>query len=49
MRERDRDRDVFSLEGYKPEVTLTYKNSKGEVLDPKEAFRIHSHVFHGKG
>lgn len=34
---------------YKPDVKLEYVDEKGRTLTPKEAFRVLSHKFHGKG
>jgi len=36
-------------EGYKPEVKLEYVDDGGRTMTPKEAFRMLSHRFHGKG
>ena len=36
-------------EGYKPEVKLEYVDDAGRTMTPKEAFRMLSHRFHGKG
>lgn len=35
--------------GYKPDVKLEYVDDHGRVITPKEAFRVLSHKFHGKG
>ncbi|KAI1298765.1 U4/U6.U5 tri-snRNP-associated protein 1 [Halotydeus destructor] len=35
--------------GYKPDVKLDYVDDAGRVLTQKEAFRVLSHKFHGKG
>lgn len=35
--------------GYKPDVKLDYADEHGRLLTPKEAFRVLSHKFHGKG
>ena len=32
-----------------PDVKLSYKDGAGRDLNEKEAFRYHSHIFHGKG
>lgn len=34
---------------YKPDVKLEYNDDSGRQLNPKEAFRVLSHKFHGKG
>ena len=36
-------------EGYKPEIKLKYVDDAGRKMSEKEAFRILSHRFHGKG
>jgi U4/U6.U5 tri-snRNP-associated protein 1 len=36
-------------EGYKPDVKLDYVDDAGRTMTPKEAFRMLSHRFHGKG
>jgi SART-1 family len=53
---RKRDRYIGSggmefreKEGYKPEVKLEYVDDAGRTVTPKEAFRMLSHRFHGKG
>jgi len=50
-RERmERDRDAIKrFENYQPVVDLKYTDTYGRNLDPKEAFRLLSHKFHGKG
>lgn len=35
--------------GYKPDVKLEYVDDHGRVMSQKEAFRVLSHKFHGKG
>lgn len=51
--ERDRDRyDPHSFKdksNYKPNIKLEYVDDKGRPLNKKEAFRLLSHRFHGKG
>lgn len=51
--DRDRDRyDPYSFKeksNYKPEIKLEYVDNKGRHLNQKEAFRLLSHKFHGKG
>jgi len=51
--ERDRDRyDPHAFKdktNYKPNVKLNYVDDKGRNLSQKEAFRLLSHKFHGKG
>lgn len=36
-------------EHYKPEVKLEYNDEDGQSISAKEAFRLLSHKFHGKG
>lgn len=52
-RDRDRDRyDPYAFKeksNYKPEFKLEYVDNKGRNLNQKEAFRLLSHKFHGKG
>ncbi|XP_047137880.1 U4/U6.U5 tri-snRNP-associated protein 1 isoform X1 [Hydra vulgaris] len=49
----DRDRyDPYAFKektNYKPNVKLEYVDNKGRELSQKEAFRLLSHKFHGKG
>jgi U4/U6.U5 tri-snRNP-associated protein 1 len=40
--------DLFNKE-YKPNVQLKYTDEHGRSLDQKDAFRLLSHQFHGKG
>lgn len=56
--EKYRKRDRYSggmtmefkeKEGYKPEIKLEYVDDAGRKMSEKEAFRILSHRFHGKG
>jgi U4/U6.U5 tri-snRNP-associated protein 1 len=52
---RGRDRYAGSVqefkdkEGYKPDVKLDYVDDHGRLMTQKEAFRVLSHKFHGKG
>jgi U4/U6.U5 tri-snRNP-associated protein 1 len=47
---RVRDQRVdWTVPGGGREVKLTYKDDQGRDVTPKEAFRIMSHKFHGKG
>jgi len=52
-RDRDRERyDPYAFKeksNYKPEFKLDYVDNKGRSLNQKEAFRLLSHKFHGKG
>ncbi|XP_077998125.1 U4/U6.U5 tri-snRNP-associated protein 1-like isoform X2 [Glandiceps talaboti] len=41
--------DFKEKEGYKPEVKVDYHDETGRSLNQKEAFRVLSHRFHGKG
>ena len=41
--------DFKEKEGYKPNVKLDYVDDTGRVMSQKEAFRLLSHSFHGKG
>eukprot|EP00057_Strongylocentrotus_purpuratus_P022665 XP_011677139.1 PREDICTED: U4/U6.U5 tri-snRNP-associated protein 1 [Strongylocentrotus purpuratus] len=41
--------DFKEKSGYKPEVKITYTDETGRSLNQKEAFRVLSHRFHGKG
>ncbi|XP_053211924.1 U4/U6.U5 tri-snRNP-associated protein 1-like [Panonychus citri] len=41
--------DFKEKDGYKPDVKLDYVDEKGRMLNQKEAFRVLSHKFHGKG
>lgn len=34
---------------YIPKVKIEYVDNRGRLLDAKEAFRVMSHKFHGKG
>ncbi|KAL3067946.1 hypothetical protein niasHT_037936 [Heterodera trifolii] len=34
---------------YEPKIEINYADQKGRILDPKEAFRVLSWKFHGKG
>jgi len=36
-------------EHYKPDVKLEYNDEEGRTISAKEAFRLLSHKFHGKG
>jgi U4/U6.U5 tri-snRNP-associated protein 1 len=36
-------------DGYKPEIKLQYNDEDGRPISAKEAFRLLSHKFHGKG
>lgn len=36
-------------EGYRPDVKLDYVDEDGKTISSKEAFRLLSHKFHGKG
>lgn len=49
----DRDRyDPYAFKdksNYKPDIKLEYVDNKGRQLNQKEAFRLLSHKFHGKG
>lgn len=51
--DRDRDRyDPYAWKektNYKPDVKLEYVDNKGRAMNQKEAFRLLSHKFHGKG
>lgn len=51
--DRDRERyDPYAFKdkpNYKPEFKLDYVDGKGRSLNQKEAFRLLSHKFHGKG
>lgn len=52
-RERDRERyDPYAWKektNYKPDIKLEYVDNKGRQMNQKEAFRLLSHKFHGKG
>lgn len=41
--------DFREKDGYKPEVKLEYNDEDGKPISAKEAFRLLSHKFHGKG
>ncbi|RWS28599.1 U4/U6.U5 tri-snRNP-associated protein 1-like protein [Leptotrombidium deliense] len=41
--------DFRDKDGYKPDVKLEYIDEHGRILNQKEAFRVLSHKFHGKG
>ncbi|XP_071504990.1 U4/U6.U5 tri-snRNP-associated protein 1-like [Diadema antillarum] len=41
--------DFKEKSGYKPDVNITYTDETGRSLNQKEAFRVLSHRFHGKG
>jgi U4/U6.U5 tri-snRNP-associated protein 1 len=41
--------DFKEKDGYKPEVKLDYVDEEGKTISAKEAFRLLSHKFHGKG
>ena len=41
--------DFKEKESYKPAVTLEYNDEEGKPISAKEAFRLLSHKFHGKG
>lgn len=41
--------DFKEKDGYKPEVKLEYNDEGGKPISAKEAFRLLSHKFHGKG
>ncbi|XP_063958840.1 U4/U6.U5 tri-snRNP-associated protein 1-like [Lytechinus pictus] len=41
--------DFKEKSGYKPDVKITYTDESGRSLNQKEAFRVLSHRFHGKG
>ena len=41
--------DFKEKDSYKPDVKLDYVDEKGRLLNQKEAFRVLSHKFHGKG
>ncbi|XP_022087615.1 U4/U6.U5 tri-snRNP-associated protein 1-like [Acanthaster planci] len=41
--------DFKEKDSYKPDVQLKYVDDKGREINQKEAFRILSHRFHGKG
>jgi U4/U6.U5 tri-snRNP-associated protein 1 len=46
----DRERDAIKkFENYQPVVNIQYTDKFGRTLDEKEAFRLLSHKFHGKG
>lgn len=46
-----RRRDPFETKAqeYKPSFRLEYRDSRGRILDVKEAFQELSHAFHGHG
>lgn len=44
-----RDRDPFELKGYQPDVKIEHRDKSGKLLDIREAWKHHSHIFHGKG
>ena len=46
--ERERD-SIKKFENYNPVVNIQYTDKFGRTLDPKEAFTLLSHEFHGKG
>lgn len=41
--------DFKEKSDYKPDVKITYTDDTGRALNKKEAFRMQSHRFHGKG
>lgn len=41
--------DFKEKSNYKPDVKLEYVDDNGRILNQKEAFRVLSHKFHGKG
>ncbi|KAH8677485.1 SART-1 protein [Xylariales sp. PMI_506] len=51
MRDQQTSRQLVDLfnRGYKPNVELKYTDEHGRSLDQKEAFKLLSHQFHGKG
>lgn len=51
IREQHQSRimDQLYKEGYKPNIELKYTDEHGRDLDQKEAFKLLSHQFHGKG
>ena len=34
---------------YQPNVKIEHRDKTGRLLDAKEAWKFHSHIFHGKG
>ncbi|KAI9158455.1 U4/U6.U5 tri-snRNP-associated protein snu66 [Paramyrothecium foliicola] len=50
-REQQQSRRIAELykSGYKPNVELKYTDEHGRQVDQKEAFKLLSHQFHGKG
>ncbi|KAH8903970.1 hypothetical protein BR93DRAFT_900754 [Coniochaeta sp. PMI_546] len=51
IREQHQSRimDQLYKEGYRPNIELKYTDEHGRSLDQKEAFKLLSHQFHGKG
>ncbi len=41
--------DFKEKDSYKPDVKLEYNDEEGKPISAKEAFRLLSHKFHGKG
>ncbi|THH23054.1 hypothetical protein EUX98_g8123 [Antrodiella citrinella] len=41
--------NLESFKNYKPDVEIVYYDEFGRVLTPKEAWKVLSHKFHGKG
>ena len=50
LREQQEAREALDLyKDYKPDVNITYHDEFGRELTPKEAWKMLSHRFHGKG